>query len=80
MKITDGCIVLVLDSEEVNVLKYEKDSLRQQLRDIKQANKNIKTALKRMAGWVNKQSERSDYLSGCFSDIVMLINFSNMQL
>ncbi|WP_321203383.1 hypothetical protein [Enterobacter sp. RHB15-C17] len=80
MKITDGCIVLVLDSEEVNGLKYEKESLRQQLREIKQANKNIKTALKIMVGWVNKQSERSDYLSGCFRDIVMLINFSNMQL
>jgi toxic protein SymE len=50
VKITDGGIVLVLDSEEVNGLKYEKESLRQQLREIKQANKNIKTTLKIMVG------------------------------
>ncbi len=46
VKITDGCIVLVLDSEEVDDLKHEKESLRLQLREVKQVNKNIKAALR----------------------------------
>ena len=44
VKISDGCIVLIRDSEEVDELKHEQESLRQQLRDIKQANLNIKSA------------------------------------
>ncbi len=46
VKITDGCIVLVLDSEEMDDLKHEQESLRQQLRDIKQANRNMQSATK----------------------------------
>jgi hypothetical protein len=36
------------DSDEVDELKREKESLRQQLGEIKQANKNIKVALRGM--------------------------------
>lgn len=36
--------MLIRDSEEVDELKHEQESLRQQLRDIKQANLNIKSA------------------------------------
>jgi toxic protein SymE len=43
---TNGCNKLVKDSEEVDVLKHEQEALRQQLRDIKQANLNIKSAAK----------------------------------
>ena len=46
VKITDGCIVLVLDSDEVDDLKHEQEELRQQLRDIKQANRDMKNAAK----------------------------------
>jgi len=38
--------VLVLDSDEVDDLKHEQEALRQQLRDIKLANQNIKNAAK----------------------------------
>jgi hypothetical protein len=38
VKITDGCIVLVLDSDAVDDFKYEQEELRQQLRDMKQTN------------------------------------------
>ncbi len=48
VKITDGCIVIIKDSDEVDALKHEQDALRQQLREIKQANNNIKTMLRRM--------------------------------
>ena len=48
VKISDGCIVIIKDSEEVGVLKHEQEALRQQLRDIKQANHNIKSALRGM--------------------------------
>ncbi|CDH32104.1 type I toxin-antitoxin system SymE family toxin [Xenorhabdus bovienii] len=46
VKITNGCIVLVLDSEEVDDLKHEQEALRQQLRDIKQANRDMQSATK----------------------------------
>jgi toxic protein SymE len=46
VKITDGCIVIIKDSEEVDELKHEQEELRQQLRDIKQANRDIKNAAK----------------------------------
>ncbi|SUB83779.1 Uncharacterised protein [Pragia fontium] len=36
--------MLVLDSEEVDLLKHEQEALRQQLREIKQANQDIKNA------------------------------------
>ncbi len=41
VKITYGCIFLILDSNEVDDLKHEQEALRSQLRDIKQANMNI---------------------------------------
>lgn len=44
VKISDGCIVLVLDSEEVDLLKHGQEALRQQLREIKLANQSIKSA------------------------------------
>jgi toxic protein SymE len=47
--LTDGCIVIIKDSDEVDELKREKDILHQQLRDIKQANQNIKAVLRGMA-------------------------------
>lgn len=37
--------MIIKDSEEVDVLKHEQEALRQQLRDIMLANKNIKSAL-----------------------------------
>jgi toxic protein SymE len=43
--LTDGCIVIIKDSAEVDELKHEKESLRLQQREIKQANKNIKARL-----------------------------------
>ena len=48
VKIADGCIVIIKDSEEVDDLKHEheQEALRQQLRDIKKANLNIKSAAK----------------------------------
>ncbi|QLK63748.1 type I addiction module toxin, SymE family (plasmid) [Enterobacteriaceae bacterium Kacie_13] len=46
VKISDGCIVIIKDSEEVDELKREKDILHQQQRDIKLANQNIKNAAK----------------------------------
>ena len=46
VKISDGCIVIIKDSEEVDVLKHEQEALRQQLREIKQANRNMKNATK----------------------------------
>ena len=46
VKISDGCIVIIKDSEEVGVLKHEQEALRQQLRDIKQANRDKKSAAK----------------------------------
>jgi len=46
VKIADGCIVIIKESEEVDVLKHEQEALRQQLREIKQANLNIKSAAK----------------------------------
>ena len=46
VKIADGCIVIIKDSDEVDELKHEQEALRQQLRDIKQANLNIKSAAK----------------------------------
>ncbi|RJT46686.1 SymE family type I addiction module toxin [Rahnella woolbedingensis] len=45
VKIANGCIVIIKDSDEVDELKHEQEALRQQLRDIKRANKNIKSAL-----------------------------------
>lgn len=48
VKISDGCIVLIRGSDEVDELKNEQASLRQQLRDINQANLNIKAALRGM--------------------------------
>jgi len=42
VKITDGYIVLVLDSYEVDDLKHEQEALRQLLRDVKQANPDMK--------------------------------------
>jgi len=48
VKISDGCIVIIKDSEEVDVLKHEQEALRQQLQDIKMTNKNIKSALRGM--------------------------------
>lgn len=48
VKISDGCIVIIKDSDEVDALKHEQEALRQQLRDIKQVNKNIKVALRGM--------------------------------
>lgn len=49
VKITDGCIVIIRDSEEMDDLKHEQEVLRQQLRDIKRANQNIKSALQSIA-------------------------------
>ena len=49
VKISDGCIVIIKDSEEVDVLKHEQEALRQQLTDIKRINRNIKSALRGMA-------------------------------
>lgn len=46
VKISDGCIVLIKDSDEVDELKHEKEALHQQLRDIKQAHRNMKSAAK----------------------------------
>jgi len=46
VKISDGCIVIIKDNEEVDELKREQEELRQQLRDIKLANQNIKNAAK----------------------------------
>lgn len=46
MKITDGCIVIIKDSDEVDELKREKDILHHQLLDIKQASQNINNAAK----------------------------------
>lgn len=46
VKITDDCIVIIKDSEEVDELKHEQEELRQQLRDIKQANRDMKNAAK----------------------------------
>lgn len=37
--------MIIKDSEEVDVLKHEQEALRQQLRDIKRENQNIKSAL-----------------------------------
>jgi hypothetical protein len=34
VKIADSCIVIIKDSEEVDMLKHEQEALRQQLRDI----------------------------------------------
>ncbi|MEZ2577542.1 hypothetical protein [Buttiauxella ferragutiae] len=52
VKITDGCIVIIKDSDEVDDLKHEQEALRQQLREIKLANQSIrstaKSALQRM--------------------------------
>jgi toxic protein SymE len=47
--LTDGCIVIIKDSDEVDELKREKDILHQQLRDIKLDNQNIKAVLRGMA-------------------------------
>jgi toxic protein SymE len=49
VKISDGCIVIIKDSEEVDALKHEQEALRQQLRDIKLANLNIKSVLQGIA-------------------------------
>ncbi|QGU88095.1 hypothetical protein [Erwinia sorbitola] len=38
--------MLVLDSDEVNDLKHGQEALRQQLRDIKLANRDMKNAAK----------------------------------
>jgi len=38
--------VIIKDSDEVDELKHEQEALRQQLREIKQANLNIKSAAK----------------------------------
>nr|WP_238392840.1 SymE family type I addiction module toxin [Buttiauxella sp. 3AFRM03] len=46
VKISDGCIVIIKDSEEVDELKHEQEVLRQQLRDVKQANRDIKSTAK----------------------------------
>ncbi|AYN25796.1 type I toxin-antitoxin system SymE family toxin [Buttiauxella sp. 3AFRM03] len=46
VKIADGCIVLIKDSEEVDDLKHEQEALHQQLRDIKQANRDMKSNAK----------------------------------
>lgn len=45
VKISDGCIVIIKDSDEVDDIKHEQEVLRQQLRDIKRETKNIKSAL-----------------------------------
>ncbi|OAT34589.1 hypothetical protein M975_0075 [Buttiauxella brennerae ATCC 51605] len=41
--------MIIKDSDEVGVLKHEQEALRQQLRDIKIANRNIKAVLRGMA-------------------------------
>ena len=46
VKIAEGCVALIKDSEEVDVLKHEQEALHQQLRDIKQANRDKKSAAK----------------------------------
>jgi len=46
VKITDGCIVIIKDSEEVDELKREKDSLRLELLELKQTNQEIQNATK----------------------------------
>jgi len=46
VKITDGCIVIIKDSEEVDELKREKDSLRLELLELKQTNQEIHNATK----------------------------------
>ncbi|WP_412033830.1 SymE family type I addiction module toxin [Rahnella laticis] len=47
-KISYCCIALIRGSEKVDSMKHEQESLRQQLRDIKLENKNIKNALRGM--------------------------------
>lgn len=49
VKIANGCVVIIKDSDEVDTLKHEQEKLRQQLRDIKRANQNIKSALQSIA-------------------------------
>ncbi|WP_317984048.1 SymE family type I addiction module toxin [Affinibrenneria salicis] len=44
LTVADGCIVLVLDSDEVDELKHE--TLRRQQRKIKQTNRDMKNATK----------------------------------
>lgn len=46
VKISDGCIVIIKNSDEVDELKHEQEALSQQLREIKQANLNIKSTAK----------------------------------
>ncbi|OAT34551.1 hypothetical protein M975_0080 [Buttiauxella brennerae ATCC 51605] len=41
--------MIIRDSEEMDDLKHEQEVLRQQLRDIKRANQNIKSALQSIA-------------------------------
>ncbi|WP_273694239.1 hypothetical protein [Buttiauxella sp. S19-1] len=41
--------MIIKDSEEVDMLKHEQEALRQQLRDIKLANLNIKSVLQGIA-------------------------------
>ncbi|WP_244272383.1 hypothetical protein [Buttiauxella ferragutiae] len=38
--------MIIKDSDEVDTLKHEQEALRQQLRDIKQANRDIKSTAK----------------------------------
>ncbi|QGU85921.1 hypothetical protein [Erwinia sorbitola] len=44
--------MLVLDSEEVEDLKREQEALRQQMRQIKQANRDMKNAAKAALGGI----------------------------
>ncbi|MDX6043041.1 SymE family type I addiction module toxin [Scandinavium lactucae] len=46
VKISDGCIVIIKDSEEANAPRNEKEALHQQLLDINQANQNINSTAK----------------------------------
>lgn len=46
VKISDGCIVIIKDNDEVDELKHEQEALRSQLREIKPANREMKSAAK----------------------------------
>ena len=57
VKISDGCIVLIRYSEEVDGLKHEQALLRQQLRDVKQVNLHINSLLCGMTNQVKKSGK-----------------------
>ena len=59
-KIDDGCIVLVLESDDVDDMKHEQEALWQQLREIKKTNHDIKNTTKAVLreGIINYPNEK----------------------